>query len=141
MNSPNISFFFEDTNHLTLEEELLSKWLKKVIDLEDQKLTHLNYIFCSDEYLLKINVEYLDHDYYTDIITFDNSDTPNSIEGDLFISIDRVKDNANTQGLTFQSELNRVMVHGLLHLIGYKDKSESEQIEMRGKEDHYLALV
>ena len=96
-------------------------------------------MFCSDEHLLEMNRSYLEHDYYTDIITFDYVEE-NVVSGDLFISIDRVRDNAKTLGQSVREELHRVMVHGLLHLLGYHDKSKEEQVEMRSKEDYYLTL-
>lgn len=114
-------------------------WLANVITEEKSILGDLNYIFCSDEHLLQINKEYLDHDYYTDIITFDYTEE-NTVSGDLFISIDRIRDNAKTRSLKVRNELDRVLVHGLLHLLGYKDKTQEEQAEMRSKEDYYLNL-
>src|ERR1044071_3674818 len=102
-------------------------------------LGDVNVIFCSDDYLLEMNREHLDHDYYTDIITFDYSEEA-VVSGDLFISVDRVSDNASGLSVSFLDELNRVCVHGLLHLCGYKDKSEAEELLMRSKEDEMLAL-
>ena len=106
---------------------------------EGKLCSELSYIFCDDAYLLEINKEYLNHNTYTDIITFDYS-TPNSISGDLFISIERVKDNAQKFGISELEELRRVMVHGVLHLLGYKDKEESEIAEMRLKEEEKLKM-
>ena len=103
-------------------------------------LESLSIVFCSDEYLLHINKEYLKHDYYTDIITFDYSVTPRTIVGEMYISVTRVKDNAKSFGTTFQRELYRVIFHGLLHLCGYKDKTPASSNEMRRKEEHYLGL-
>ena len=103
-------------------------------------LISLNYIYTSDEYLLKINKEYLNHDTFTDIVTFDQSTQKDHIEADIFISIDRIKDNANNLNIPVQEELHRVMIHGVLHLIGFRDKTETEKKEMRKKENHYLAL-
>jgi rRNA maturation RNase YbeY len=100
----------------------------------------LNYIFCSDEYLLEINKQYLDHDYFTDIITFDNSEEDKQLEGDIYISVDRVRDNAATFHTDFDSEMRRVLIHGLLHLVGYEDSSEALKTAMRAKEDEYLRL-
>ncbi|MCL4140703.1 UNVERIFIED_CONTAM: hypothetical protein GTU68_011892 [Idotea baltica] len=98
----------------------------------------LQYIFCSDDELLEINRTHLNHDFYTDVIGFDQSDENNTIEGDIFVSIDRITENAKDFGVSFEEELHRVMTHGLLHFVGYKDKSESEQKEMRAKESFYL---
>jgi probable rRNA maturation factor len=100
----------------------------------------LNYIFCTDEYLLQVNRDFLQHDYYTDIITFDLSDTSKRVSGEIYISVDRVKDNALTQGVSFTEELHRVIFHGALHLCGYKDKKPAEVKAMRSAEDKYLEL-
>lgn len=118
--------------------ELLTTWLTAVVQQEGCILQNINYIFCTDDYLLKINQEYLQHNYYTDIITFDNSEEQNHIEGDIFVSIDRVKDNAQEYNIAFEEEFRRVVVHGILHLIGFKDKTDEEQLEMRQKEAEYL---
>ncbi|WP_109833059.1 rRNA maturation RNase YbeY [Reichenbachiella versicolor] len=134
-----IEYFFEDINQPNLNLEQTSAWIKSTIQNEGYSLIHLNYIFCSDEYLHKINVEYLDHDYYTDIITFDNSEQSGKIEGDLFISLERITDNATSLNITYLTELNRVIIHGLLHLLGYNDKTENEQSEMTEKENFYLS--
>jgi rRNA maturation RNase YbeY len=109
------------------------QWINSTITSEGKTLGDINYIFCSDEYLLKVNQDALDHDYYTDIITFDYCEA-NIISGDLFISIDRVKDNAEQLKETFEREISRVMIHGVLHLCGYGDKSEAEEKLMRKKE-------
>jgi rRNA maturation RNase YbeY len=115
--------------------------LKKVAKKEGYSIVGLNYIFCSDEYLLQINKDFLEHDYYTDIITFDQSEVKGKIEGDIFISIDRVKDNAKTVGSTFTQELHRVLAHGLLHLTGYKDKTPKDAKKMRAKEEEALGKL
>lgn len=125
---------------LFLNEEKLQKELLKLTDNEKQSLGEITVIFCSDEYLLKINQEYLKHDYYTDIITFDYSETP-VVSGDLFISIERIKENAETEKTTFECEINRVIIHGVLHLCGYKDKSKEEEKLMREKENFYLSQI
>lgn len=135
-----ISFFREDTDFDLPEKERRSAWIQQVITNEGYELAELTYIFCSDEYLLGINQEYLDHDTYTDIVTFDNSEEEKLIEGDIFISVDRVKENAEGLGVTFEEELNRVMVHGVLHLLGYKDKTEEQSVQMRQMEDTCLSL-
>ena len=115
-------------------------WLQDVALSEGCEISDLNYIFCSDEYLLKVNIEYLSHDFYTDIITFDNSDLPQLLEGDIFISIERVLENSQHQQTTFFPELLRVIVHGTLHLIGYDDKDDHSQQVMRSMENKCLDL-
>jgi len=116
--------------------EKTQEWILQTIENEEGTLSFINYIFCNDTYLHRINVEYLDHDTYTDIITFPYaSDT---IESDIFISIDRIRENAKTFDVTFERELYRVMIHGVLHLLGYADKTEEEQKAMRAREDFYL---
>ena len=135
-----IQFHTEEPLNFELEQSAnITQWLQNVIKEEKHFLAYLNYIFCTDDYLLNINRQYLQHDYYTDVITFDNSDQGPQIEGDIFISIHRIQENATSLSVDTQQELQRVMVHGLLHLLGYKDKSEAEQKIMRQKEDHYLA--
>ena len=135
-----INLFFEDVELPNLQAPPLIDWLSTVCADEGKVLDEVNLIFCSDEYLLKMNVEYLQHDYYTDIISFDYCEG-NRILGDLFISKDRVLDNADQNNVTFDLELQRVIVHGVLHLCGYKDKSEEEQKLMRTKEDYYLSKI
>ena len=117
----------------------IKKWLQETIELQGYKLAELNFIFCSDEYLLRVNQDFLQHDYYTDVITFDNSEELKTILGDIFISIDRVKDNAKQNNATAHDELCRIMIHGTLHLLGYKDKTKKAKTEMTAKEDFYLA--
>ena len=130
---------FEEDVTLKIKNKLnIKKWLKETIEKEGYKLGELNYIFCSDEYLHQMNISYLNHDTLTDIITFDNSDVEGKIIGDIFISIDRVTENAKKFDVEFTDELNRVMVHGALHLVGYKDKKKEEQEKMRAKENYYL---
>ena len=135
-----INLFFEDVEVPNLQASPLIDWLSTVCTEEGKVLDEVNLIFCSDEYLLKMNVEYLQHDYYTDIISFDYCEG-NRILGDLFISKDRVLDNADQNNVTFDLELQRVIVHGVLHLCGFKDKSEEEQKLMRTKEDYYLSKI
>ncbi len=135
-----VFFFSEDVDYCLPSEAEIRKWLELVALDENQTLDSLNYIFCSDEYLLNINREFLNHDYYTDIITFDNSNDQALIQADIFISIDRVKENALNNNEDFNLELKRVLVHGLLHLIGYNDKKSEEQRAMRQKEDSCLSL-
>jgi probable rRNA maturation factor len=132
-----IQFCTEDIT-FSLKEKLKHKaWLNEVAKQEGKKILELSYVFCSDEYLLQINQEYLNHDTLTDIVTFDNSENPKKIEGDIFISIDRVKENGEKLG-TSETELERVMVHGLLHLLGYKDKKKEDKALMTEKEDFYI---
>ncbi|HLT08846.1 MAG TPA: rRNA maturation RNase YbeY [Cyclobacteriaceae bacterium] len=130
-----IHFFQEDISFNLPQKIKTKKWLNQIALEEGFRITELNYIFCSDEYLHAINVDYLNHDTYTDIITFDNSDQEDIIEGDIFISIDRIRENAELQKQNFQDELLRVLSHGLYHLSGYKDKLEQEIKIMRSKED------
>ena len=132
-----IQFCTEDIT-FSLKDKLKHKaWLNEVAKQEGKKILELSYVFCSDDYLLQINQEYLNHDTLTDIVTFDNSEDPKKIEGDIFISIDRVKENGEKLG-TSETELERVMVHGLLHLLGYKDKKKEDKALMTGKEDFYI---
>lgn len=132
-----INYFFEDTNFKFNKRRATSKWLKSAIALENKKLGDISIIYCSDDYLLEINKQYLSHDYYTDVITF-NYCEGDLISGDIFISVDTIKANAEEYGASFDNELCRVMVHGILHLIGYDDDCEYNQLIMRQKEDFYL---
>ncbi|WP_143959277.1 rRNA maturation RNase YbeY [Litoribacter populi] len=134
-----INFFSEDVSFNLKPKNSYKKWLRKVAGEEGFNIGDLNYIFCSDEYLYSINMEYLNHDTYTDIITFDNSEEEDIIEGDIFISIERVDENSTTQSTDKDEELRRVISHGLLHLMGYKDKSEEDEILMRKKENEAIA--
>lgn len=136
-----LDFSFEDIKPITdFSIEYYENWLNKVTTLENKEIGDITLIFCSDEYLLNINREYLDHDYYTDIITFDYTEY-NIVSGDLFISLDRVADNAKLHDVDFINELNRVIVHGVLHLCGYKDKSVEDEKLMRSKENQMLQLL
>ncbi|MEZ7498424.1 rRNA maturation RNase YbeY [Flavobacterium sp. Arc3] len=133
-----INFNYE--NEFNLENEgAITKWLSEVILSEGKKEGEINYIFCDDEYLHKINLEYLNHDTLTDIISFDYT-MGNEIGGDIFISVERVQDNASDFKVSFEEELRRVMVHGVLHYCGYKDKGEEDESLMRSKENEKLAL-
>lgn len=134
-----INFFTEDVTYNLKGKLALKKWLQETIVAEGYKLAELNFIFCSDEYLLRVNQDFLQHDYYTDVITFDNSEELKTILGDIFISIDRVKDNASQNNATTHDELCRIMIHGTLHLLGYLDKTKKAKTEMTAKEDFYLA--
>jgi len=133
-----ISFNYE--LEFTLENEsVIADWLSKVIISENKKEGDINYIFCDDDYLLEINQQYLDHDTLTDIISFDYS-VGNELHGDIFISIDRVRENAVEFKVSFEDELNRVMVHGVLHYCGFKDKTEEDEKVMRIKEDEKIKM-
>ncbi len=135
-----IDFTFEQIDVFELNNELIINWLTRVSSSENKVCGPISIIFCSDDYLLSVNNEYLDHDFFTDIITFDYSSN-SEISGDLFISIDRVKENAITFNVAFIQELYRVLVHGVLHLCGYGDKSPEEELIMRSKEDFYLSSL
>lgn len=140
MEEMSLEFFYEETPELNLDLAIYTGWLTTIVNNHKHTLAHLNYILCSDDYLLQINIEQLNHDYYTDIITFDLSEEEGVIEGDIFISVDRVKENATTNSTTFINELNRVVSHGLLHLIGFQDKTEEQKKDMRKNEDACLTL-
>jgi probable rRNA maturation factor len=133
-----INFFKEDIQFRLTAKEQVVKWLLNVISKEGFKAGEVNYIFCNDKYLRKINKDYLQHNYNTDIVTFDNSGDKKIISGDIFISVDRVRENAMAYETRFSNELHRVMVHGLLHLAGYDDKNSRKQDEMRQREDYWL---
>lgn len=134
-----ISFNYE--NDFEIDNiQILQTWIERVIVSEDFELGEINYIFCDDDYLHNLNVEYLDHDTLTDVISFDYC-VGNIIQGDIYISTERVADNAQDFKNSFKDELNRVMVHGILHYCGYKDKSDSEAEAMRTMENHYLNLL
>ncbi len=135
-----ISFFSEGTKFRYQNRNQTKNWLRALAIASGHKIKDLNYIFCSDEYLLQINQEYLDHDTLTDIITFDFSEEANEISGDIFISIDRVEENSKELGTLPNEELLRVISHGLLHLIGFNDKSEKEKEIMRKKESEAINL-
>ena len=133
-----INFFTEDINYTLKNKTAIKKWIQEMIVGEGYRLHELNFILCSDDYLLRINQAYLKHDYYTDVITFDNSDVHKTIVGDIFISIDRVKENAKQNKATTMDELCRIMAHGTLHLLGYLDKKKKAKQEMTDKENFYL---
>ena len=134
-----IRYFQEDIRFELKQKMLNNRWLKMVAGSEMRRLGAINIIFCSDNYILDVNMKYLQHDYFTDIITFDYCEK-DVLSGDLFISIDSVRENAQFYGTEFADELNRVMVHGLLHLIGYDDHSEADIAVMRQKENYYLEM-
>ena len=134
-----IRYFNEDIKYELKGKLFNNNWLKTVAGSEMKRIEDINIIFCSDPYILEVNLKYLQHDYFTDIITFDYCEG-DKLSGDLFISIDSVRENSIFYGTEFEDELNRVMVHGLLHLIGYDDHSDTDIAQMRAKENYYLEL-
>ena len=134
-----ISYYTQDTDFVFKGKSFNNKWLKMVAESEIRRIGAVSIIFCSDREILDVNMKYLQHDYFTDIITFDYCEG-DRLSGDLFISVDSVRENAVFYGVEFADELNRVMVHGILHLIGYDDHTPEEQKVMREKEDYYLSL-
>jgi rRNA maturation RNase YbeY len=135
-----ITFHIENISFKLSNCQKLKTWIKQVAADEGKTLGDVNYIFCGDDYLLSINKTYLNHDYFTDVITFDYSERL-VISGDVFISVDTVRTNAQEYNVPFEDELCRVMIHGILHLCGYKDFSKKEKIAMREREDLYLAKI
>ena len=133
-----IHFFSEDVSYTLKNKMRVREWIEATIREEGYQLEELNFILCSDEYLLTLNKQYLNHDTYTDVITFDNSEELKTIVGDIFISIERIQENAKQFKGTVAGELSRVMVHGTLHLLGYKDKGKEAKKLMTEKEDFYL---
>jgi len=137
----NIFFHNEvPINYRLLNKQLLRNWLHKAAKKEGYQIKNLNFIFCTDEYLYEMNINYLQHDTYTDVITFDQSEEKSKIEGDIFISLERVKENAIQNKSKIHNELHRIMIHGLLHLMNYKDKSAALKKKMTAKEEEYLKL-
>ncbi len=136
---PKVSFSYADKKLNYAHKTVLKAFIPNIFKQEAKVLSYINYIFCSDEYLLQINKNFLQHDFYTDIITFDLSES-NGVIGEIYISLDRVKDNATSLNHSFEQELLRVVFHGALHLCGYKDKKKSEIAEMRNREEHYMRL-
>ncbi len=143
MPATNIHFFSEDTLFIVKNKGKIRQWINHIVEKRGFRTSDLNYILCSDEYLLSMNQQYLNHDTYTDVITFDNNTEPNSgkIIGDIFISIDRIKENAEKLSLPTDLELHRVMIHGALHLLGLKDKSAKDKALMTAAEDESLSLL
>ena len=131
--------FYSENDFLLEDQENLSAWIEKVVLSEEKKLEEISYIFCDDSYLHELNQQYLNHDTYTDIITFDYS-VGNLLQGDIYISTERVAENSREYNVSFEEELRRVMIHGVLHLSGYRDKSEVETQIMRAKEDEKLKM-
>jgi len=136
----SILYFTEDVPFPKLKRRKTSDWVKKVIISEGKSVGDISFIFCSDTYLLDVNRKYLSHDYFTDIITFDYVDNK-IISGDIFISTDRINDNAKEFSTTFENEIHRILVHGVLHLLGYKDKSKKDKVLMTEKENYYLKVL
>ena len=142
MSQPsNIFFNSEEIDFNLPNQPVIIDWINSTANQEGQTVQSLNFIFCSDKYLHQINVEYLNHDTYTDVITFPYMENGNPVEGDIFISIDRIKENAENFKTSFENELHRVMIHGTLHLLGYGDKTPDEKLKMTEKENEYLQLL
>lgn len=135
-----IEFLYEDTDFILEEQPEIIGWIQQVVTAHQYQLENLTFVFCSDPYLHQVNVEFLNHDTLTDIITFDNADDSDVIEGDVFISVDRVRENAGVFNVSFRDELHRVIIHGVLHLLGYKDKELLSRTAMRHREDTFLSL-
>ena len=135
-----IRFFNEDSDFVLKGKQKCREWLRLVCGSEVKRVGEINVIFCSDNYILDVNMRYLQHDYFTDIITFDYCEG-DKISGDLFISVDSVRENASFYGASFEEEMHRVIVHGVLHLIGYDDHTESDIATMRSKENYYLDIL
>ena len=140
MKEESIYFFSEGCDFVLSDEDKIRSWINELIVAEGFLVGQVNYIFCTDEYLLKINKEYLMHDFYTDIITFDFTEEE-IISGDIFISIERADENANKFAKDIDNEINRLISHGVLHLIGYKDNNTELKTIMTSKEDYYLSLL
>lgn len=136
----NISFFNEDTDYKIKDKQKIRQWIGATVTAEGfDRIGELNFILCSDAYLLEINKQYLDHDTYTDIVTFDSSEEDNVIAGDIFISVERTAENALKFGVSERDELHRVIIHGVLHLCGYLDKKKEAKELMTAKENEYLS--
>ena len=135
-----IQYFNEDVPLPKIKKRNSTKWIRETILSEEKRVGDISFIFCSDNYLLEVNKTYLDHDYFTDIITFDYVEGT-LINGDIFISVDRVLDNSVEFKTTFEDELNRILIHGVLHLLGYKDKNKKDKLLMTEKEDFYIKLL
>lgn len=136
----SINFYTEDTGFVLKRKNVCRTWLESIVQKEGMVVNNVNFIFCSDNYLHNVNVEYLNHDTFTDVITFPYAEFPDPIESDIFISSERCKANAKLFGVSFNNEIHRVMAHGLLHLLGYDDITKEQKIEMSKKEDYYLSL-
>lgn len=137
---PSIHFFSQGIRFNLKNPRKVTSWIKRVVQSEKASVKEIHYIFCSDSFLLSLNQGFLKHNTLTDIITFDNSDESDGIDGEIYISIERVKENAIKYEVPFEDELSRVMIHGILHLLGYKDKKPAEKALMRKKEEACLSL-
>jgi rRNA maturation RNase YbeY len=135
-----IQYFNEDVPLPKLKKRKSTNWIKSTILSEGKRVGDISFIFCSDNYLLEINKSYLDHDYFTDIITFDYVEGT-LVSGDIFISVDRVLENSVEFKTTPEDEMNRILIHGVLHLVGYKDKNKKDKLLMTEKENYYLKLL
>ena len=140
MSAKNIRFHSDPPRFRLKLPVKLRNWIDAAIRSGRKTTGELQFIFCTDAFLLDMNKRFLNHDYYTDVITFDYS-SGKTVSGDIYISIDRVRDNARTEGQVFETELHRVMIHGVLHLLGHTDKSKAKKLEMRKKEDYFLSLL
>lgn len=136
----SIHYCNQDVSSPRMQKRKITSWIKETIASENKTPGDISFIFCSDDYLLKMNKQYLDHDYFTDIITFDYVEN-NIISGDIFISCDRVKENAGEYKTGFENELSRIIIHGVLHLLGFKDKNKTDKLLMTQKEDFYLNVL
>lgn len=136
----SIKYFNVDVPLPKLKKKVTSEWIKKSILAEEKRVGDISFIFCSDDYLLEVNQKYLNHDYFTDVITFDYV-VGDLISGDIFISVDRISENASVFKVPFIAELNRILIHGVLHLLGYKDKDKSDKFVMTNREDYFLNLL
>ncbi len=136
----SVQYFSEDVPFPKLTKRITTRWIKRVIGSEGKLVGDICFIFCSDEYLLEVNKKYLNHDYYTDVITFDYSEEK-LVSGDVFVSVDRIEENAIEFGHRPEDELLRILVHGVLHLLGYKDKIKEDKVLMTEKEDYYLKVL
>ena len=136
----SIHYCNEDVSSPKIQKRKITSWIKATIASEEKSPGDISFIFCSDNYLLEVNKQYLDHDYFTDIITFDYVEN-NVISGDIFISCDRVKENALKYKTGFENELSRIIIHGILHLLGFKDKNKKDKLLMTKKEDFYLKVL
>ena len=135
-----VRIFFQETKITLSDRARLKLFIEQLFKKEKKDLADLNYIFCSDKVLLDMNRQFLKHDYYTDIITFNFSDSTESVEGEIYISVDRIRENARNLGITIKEELHRVIFHGALHLCGYKDKLPRDKKKMTRAEDKYLGI-
>jgi rRNA maturation RNase YbeY len=136
-----INFFNENTQFVLRDKRILRAWIKNAFESEGKIGRSLNFVFCDDDYLSELNIKYLKHNTLTDILTFPQEEKPGIISGDIFISIPRIKENSVLYNVPFTLEIQRVMIHGVLHLVGYQDSTKSEKAEMKGKEDFYLSKL